>query len=321
MVGALALLTVAVTGCGGDDSGDQTVALAQADAAASPSMDAFPPAKGKSLRELAGEATAGLEVAPATQNFTPGKNRFAFGLIDKNGQGAYAPTAVYVAQSPGSPASGPFPAPTDSLITDAAFQSRNAATEQDPFASVYESEVDLPKAGPWAVLVLSEVGTQKLVGATTQLEVKPSDSVPAPGDKAPVTDTDTLEEAGDITKIDTRVPPDSMHDTNLADVIGEKPVALLFATPALCQSRVCGPVTDIAEQLKAEYGDQIEFIHQEVYVDNDPSKGIRPPLSDYNLKSEPWLFTIDADGNVAARLEGSFGVNAFEDAIQQAIEQ
>ena len=30
------------------------------------------------------------------------------------------------------------------------------------------------------------------------------------------------------------------------EVVGKKPVALLFATPQLCQSRVCGPVVDIA---------------------------------------------------------------------------
>ncbi len=56
---------------------------------------------------------------------------------------------------------------------------------------------------------------------------------------------------GDVSKIDTRIPPDDMHDVDLADVLGKKPVVLLFATPALCQSRVCGPVVDVAEQVQA----------------------------------------------------------------------
>ena len=101
--------------------------------------------------------------------------------------------------------------------------------------------------------------------------------------------------------------------------MGKKPVALLFATPQLCQSRVCGPVTDIALQLKAEYGDRMTFIHQEVYVDNDPNKGLRPPLQRFNLRSEPWLFVVGADGRITARLEGSFGLKAFEDAIKTAL--
>ena len=91
--------------------------------------------------------------------------------------------------------------------------------------------------------------------------------------------TDTLETAkGDISNIDTRVPPSDMHDVDFADVVGKKPVALLFATPQLCASRVCGPVTDMELQMKSNYGDKMTFIHQEVYVDNDATKGLREPL-------------------------------------------
>ena len=52
-------------------------------------------------------------------------------------------------------------------------------------------------------------------------------------------------------------------------------VVLLMATPALCQTRVCGPVTDIAAQLQKEYGDRVAVIHQEVYEDNELQKGLR----------------------------------------------
>jgi hypothetical protein len=61
------------------------------------------------------------------------------------------------------------------------------------------------------------------------------------------------------------------------------------------------------------------FIHQEVYVDNDLKKGLRPPLRAFHLQSEPWLFTFNRQGRVAARLEGSFGVNAFTRAVQAAL--
>jgi hypothetical protein len=110
-----------------------------------------------------------------------------------------------------------------------------------------------------------------------------------------------------------------MHETDFRDVVGERPVALLFATPRLCQTRVCGPVVDIAAQMKSEYGDRMEFIHQEVYVDNEIDKGLRPPLEAFRLRTEPWLFTIDADGRVAARLEGSFGTDEFREAVEAAL--
>jgi hypothetical protein len=160
----------------------------------------------------------------------------------------------------------------------------------------------------------------RLFGATGQLEAVREDPIPAAGDRPPAIETDTLAEVGGrIEEIETREPPDDMHETDFADVIGEKPVALLFATPQLCQSRVCGPVTDIALQLKRDYGDEVEFIHQEVYVENDPNKGLREPLQQFNLPTEPWLFTFDADGQVAARLEGSFGLEQFEGALQAAL--
>jgi hypothetical protein len=110
-----------------------------------------------------------------------------------------------------------------------------------------------------------------------------------------------------------------MHKDSFDTLLGNKPVALLFSTPQLCQSRVCGPVTDIAVQLQAKYGDQIEFIHQEVYVDNDTNKGLRPSLAAFHLRTEPWLFVVDASGKITARLEGSFGVTAFENALKTAL--
>ena len=321
--GAAICVALAAAGCGGDDESTSPTADGgvdqQPEAAAAPVADDFPKPDGQTLREISEGARPALQYAPATATFSPGRNRVAFGLLNGENQIVYAPTALDVARTPDSPARGPYVAPTDSLITEPAFQSKAAALEEDPFSSVYSAEVDLPKAGDWTGLVLSdtEVG---LLGASTSFKVKADGSVPEVGEQAPDTSTETIEEVGQIERIETREPPDTMHDVDLADVVGEKPVALLFATPALCESRVCGPVTDIAEQLKAEYGEEMEFIHQEVYVDNDPGKGLREPLLDFGLMSEPWLFTIDSDGRIAARLEGSFGLDDFEDAINAALD-
>jgi hypothetical protein len=160
----------------------------------------------------------------------------------------------------------------------------------------------------------------KTYGAATQVTATRDDPIPDVGEPAPPVETETLASAdGDVEQIDTRRPPSDMHENSFADVVGEKPVALLFATPQLCQTRVCGPVVDIAAQLKAEYGDRVEFIHQEVYENNMVDQGLRPPLERFNLRTEPWLFTVDSDGRVAARLEGSFGNEAFERAVRAAL--
>jgi hypothetical protein len=124
---------------------------------------------------------------------------------------------------------------------------------------------------------------------------------------------------GDIEQIETRVPPASMHDVGFREVLGRRPVGLLFATPALCGSRTCGAVTDLAEQLKATYGRRMAFIHNEIYVDNDPAKGLRSQLEAFNLQTEPWLFTVDRQGRVAAHFEGAFGIDEFRRAIEGAL--
>ena len=67
-----------------------------------------------------------------------------------------------------------------------------------------------------------------------------------------------------------------MHDVDFADVVGKEPVVLLFATPALCQSRVCGPVVDVAEQVKRDRGDDAAFIHMEIYEDNNAAAAAPP---------------------------------------------
>ena len=88
---------------------------------------------------------------------------------------------------------------------------------------------------------------------------------------------------------------------------------LAFATPALCQSRVCGPVVDITQQVADGYEGKADFIHQEVYVENEPSKGIRPQLRAFGLPTEPWTFLVDRNGVIRDRIEGAYGVSELEE--------
>ncbi len=319
------LVALVLPGCGGDDSESDeaqttpgvTFDEAIRDAGAPRAAD-FPQPKGRTLQQIA-QALPAVNVGLATSVYTPGENRLAFGVIDEQRSFVYGKTAVYLARGAGAKAIGPFPAPADPLVVEPPFRSQNAAQESDAIAAIYESEVDLPRPGQWQVLTMTKA-QGKVYGAATTIRVRRSSPIPAKGAPAPRTETDTRTSAGgDMESIDTRVPPDDMHEESFDDVLGKKPVALLFATPQLCESRVCGPVVDIAAQLKREYGDRMEFIHQEVFVDNAVEKGFRPPLRRFRLKTEPWLFTVDKQGRVAARLEGSFGIQAFKKAIEAAL--
>jgi hypothetical protein len=327
-----ALLAGALVGCG-DDGGSSADPVSRVPeegglqenvrAASQPDESTFPTADGKTLNDLAAEVKGGgsTEVGLATSVFTVGEDRLAFGMIDDQGQFVYGPTAVYLAPTPDQPAEGPFLAPADVLITEGRYRSRQAAEETDPFAAVYQANVRFDQKGSWAVLVVTQTGNTFVAApANVEVSTKKADTIPDVGEAAPKVATDTLASVGgNEDMLDTRTPPSDMHEQSLDKVLGKKPVALLFSTPQLCQSRVCGPVTDIAVELKAKYGDRIEFIHQEVYVDNDPNQGLREPLQAFRLRTEPWLFVIGKDGKITKRLEGSFGQKAFEDALNTAL--
>jgi hypothetical protein len=330
----LALLAAAVllAGCGGTDNTDKDPASQvpasgglreKVRAAQSATAADFPATGGKTLQEVANSVgSAGPELGMATSVFTPGDNRVAFGMIDPQSGFVYGKTALYVAPKPGAKAEGPYPAPADVLMTEGRYRSKQAATEADPFAAVYAAQVPFKKPGKYSILAVTKDGA-KTVAAPGQVNVvtKANDRIPEVGQRPPahlVTDT-KASARGDIASIDTRQPPDDMHDKSVADVVGKKPLALIIATPQLCQSRVCGPVVDIGEQMKSRYGKQVEFIHQEVYKNNDVKQGLRRPLEQLNLATEPWLFVVGKDGRITARLEGSFGISAFEKALKTAL--
>ncbi len=329
---ALLLATLALAGCGGDDgdsggSGDEPSGTSEISAdfknalaeASSPSKSDFPAPAGRSLKALADSIQAGGQIGLASSVFTPGQNRLAFGLIDDQNKLIYGKTAVYVAAKPDDQAKGPYLAPADSLVTEGQFRSQTAAAETDTIAAIYAAQIPLEKPGKAAILAVVNVGGQQF-GAATGITVRKEDPVVSVGESAPDVETDTIASLGGNEELAcTREPIDDMHDVSLDEVLGTKPVALLMATPQLCQSRVCGPVVDIAVQLKQEYGDEVAFIHQEVYEENDPSKPLREPLQAFGLPTEPWLFTIDESGKVAARLEGSFGIEGFREAIEAAL--
>ena len=327
MVMAAAVLAA---GCGSsEESGDpveQVQESAQADVKSAQEVDvaAFPkPEAGQGLDQIAAQfETDGPQAAMATSVFRVGKNRLAFGVLDENVQFVYGDTVIYLASPKSGDVTGPFPAPADVLVTEERYRSQQAATEKDPFAAVYSAELELDAPGVWQALMVSDVGGGRRIAAGLDFEVltPKADKIPDVGERAPEISTETVEDAPSIELIDTRMPPaEDLHQEDFADVVGKKPVALLFATPQLCQSRVCGPVVDEMLQLKDRYGDRMTFIHQEVFVDNVVEKGLRKPLEAFNLRTEPWLFTFGADGRIAARLEGSFGLRDFEKAVEAAL--
>ena len=317
----LPLLAIAVAGlialglaaCGGGSDGDETARPA-------PTAADFPSAEGKTIEEvLTSEDPSDLVVAPAAQTFETGKNRYPFGVFEVDQtQVDDADVAMYFAKSPQSPVEGPLPARVDSLETKPAYRSKGVQGPGEASTVYVVDGVDFNRSGPWLAVAVIKDGDE--FTATRPLASPVVDQTPnvvAVGDVAPKISTPTAESVGgDLASIDTRQPPSSMHEADFKDVVGKKPVVLEFATPALCQSRVCGPIVDVTEQVKDEVGDGVEFIHMEVYENNQPPK-LRPQLKAFGLQTEPMTYLIETDGKVKQRIEGAFGVEELKAAVEK----
>jgi hypothetical protein len=347
---ALCLLAAGglVTGCGGDsDDGSTSTSLESAESRPAPPKSEFPAPEGRTLRQVlkAADGPSELVVAPAAVVFYPGKNRYPFGVVDRDhGPIPDAEVALYYAKVPtpgrgeksrsgnrgqvakaeaqalDRPAVGPFPAAIESLTTKPAFRAQTTAEDPDAAPVVYSAELDFPNRGDWRIAaILKEDGELKGT-LLPSLVVGEFERIPKPGQRAPVIHTPTAQDAGgDLSKITTRIPPDTQNKVDYADALGREPIVLLFATPQFCQSRVCGPVVDVAEQAKEEYGDKAAFIHMEIYNDNDPGEGVRPQVRAFHLPSEPYLFAIDRKGVIRDAVEGALGLKLMHEAVEKAI--
>jgi len=313
LVAAPLTLALIAAGCGGEDPAPS--------AAATPDASDFPAADGKTLEQLNGDVPESeLVILPAAQVFEPGENRYGFGVFTvEHGNVPDAQVALYAAP-PNGEAVGPFPATAASLETKPAFASVSTTTDPDAATSVYTANLKLAENGPWRIMAMirDDEGDLSWAYANQDASVGDFPDIPGPGDPAPMVHTPTADDVGgDLTKIDTRQPPDTMHDIDYADVLGKEPTVLLLATPALCMSRVCGPVVDIAEEVKSERPDDAAYIHVEIYEDNNIGKGPNEQVRAFNLESEPWLFVIDEEGKVSTRIEGAFSAAELNAAIDK----
>lgn len=336
-----------VAGCGGSSS--STSSSQAATSRSAPPKSAFPSAQGKTLGEIVKEAEAHSElvVSPAAAVFQKGVNRFPVGVFEKDRtQVDDVEVALYVARVPKAtaeeaaggaahrkgaaaqaqvqaleePATGPYPAALETLATKPAFRAQTTSSDPDAATSVYATNVDFPSYGEWRVAALIKEDGKLTATLLPSATVGGYKDIPKVGEKAPPIHTPTpADTGGDLSKITTRVPPDTQNRVDYAEALGKEPIVLLFATPQFCQSRVCGPVVDVAEQVKEQYGDKAAFIHMEIYNDNDPGKGVRPQVKAFHLPSEPWLFAIDRHGVIQSEIEGAFGVDLLTKTVGKLV--
>lgn len=336
-----------LAGCGSSGPESTPTGPENAESRPAPPKSEFPAVEGRTLRQVIKGADGRSELAltPAAEVFYSGANRYPFSVFDREKREVTdAEVALYYAKVPSprpgaksksgnrgqvakvqqnaldQPALGPFPAAIESLAVKPAFRAKTTSEDPDAATVVYSTKLDFPGEGEWLVAAILKEGGELKGTLLRDAVVGEFKRIPEVGQEAPKIHTPTAQDVGgDLSKITTRIPPDSQNKVDYAEALGKEPIVLLFASPKFCQSRVCGPVVDVAEQAKHEFGNKAAFIHMEIYNDNNPAQHPRPQVRAFHLPSEPWLFTIDRHGIVRDAVEGAFGLKLMHEAVEKAI--
>lgn len=143
-----------------------------------------------------------------------------------------------------------------------------------------------------------------------------------PGDHLPALQTPTVDDPRGVTPICTREPACDLHTRTAAEVVAAgEPLALLVATPAFCQTTICGPVLDVLLDVLPDVPG-VTAVHAEVYA--DPERGEQPldpapVVGELGLPFEPVLYTVGPDGVVRGRLDYIFGTEEIRQALEDLV--
>jgi hypothetical protein len=144
-------------------------------------------------------------------------------------------------------------------------------------------------------------------------------AVPVTGSRLVGVGSPTTGDPMGVDPICTRVPPCPFHEISLDQAMGlRRPIALVFATPALCQSRFCGPVLDNVVAVHGRYAGRVTFIHSEIYTDLRADEGT-PPVRAFHLEHEPMLYLAGPDNIIRARIDNLIDQSEARDALDRLV--
>jgi hypothetical protein len=182
---------------------------------------------------------------------------------------------------------------------------------------VYAATVGFDRPGLWTAEVDADVQGLGRLTASTNFQVNTKHEAIAVGEHAPATKNYTMDDHGTakLAAVDSRaqdgtpVPDAALHRTTIAAALAaHRPLVIAFSTPVYCQSRFCGPITDMIAGVAKEYASKAAFVHVEIYGDfeagrvNDAALEWlqRVPEGDVH---EPWVYVVDRDGTITARFD------------------
>jgi hypothetical protein len=294
-----------LAGCGGSGKSDSA---APATTVATPPKSAPAGTLEAMWRGLGGEPVG---LVPGTNDYGVGENRVSFLVVDSKSHLVETPTArVWVSHGLHQK---PF-ATTSATLVPIGVPGGAKADAQN----VYVTRIDTPKPGKYWVLAQPVGG--RAIQALGEMVVRRHSAAPAVGDKAVASHNPTIGSGGTARSISTARPPDrELLRTSIAGAMAAgRPFVVTFATPQFCQSRTCGPVVQVVQTVAKTWQPRgVDFIHVEIYKDNDPAKGTNQWVNEWHLQSEPFTFVVDRSGIIRERFEGAFSAGELRAAVQK----
>jgi hypothetical protein len=260
-----------------------------------------------------------------------GENRLSFLVVRSDGSLVQSPTARVRVGRLGAAGGevraeavdGTALVDTEAVLEPVGPHTHPAGEEVEPHdhldtTDVYVARVTLPATGQYWIVV--DPAGEDIQGYDV-LDARARPLAPAVGDDAYPSDNPTLDDlpAGEIT---TATPPDTeLLRYSIEDSLAEGvPFVAVFATPAFCTSRVCGPTIEVTEEARRELADSGDrFIHVEIYEGNDPNRGFNEWVREWRLPTEPWTFLVDGTGTIVDRFEGSISVRELVSAVREKL--
>jgi hypothetical protein len=180
---------------------------------------------------------------------------------------------------------------------------------------LYRARIPFDRAGIWEIDFTTSTGEET---EPFLIDIQAEPQTVAIGESAPRVKTATLADRpiDDLTTDADPLP--ALYESSL-DVLldnGQQTV-VLFATPAYCTSAACGPLVNQTKEIMARTSG-VNFIHIEVYEGFNETgfapdaDHLAPAVLAFGLPSEPWIFVMDEDGVVVARIEGVLGEGELE---------
>ena len=271
------------------------------------------------------QASGGPEILPilVSSELPKGPARFLFSLTDRANILIAAPNVAVHLQFYDVDTAG------ETVVFEADAEFLWAIEDE---RGLYVAEVTYPDAGRWATRMTATFPDSSTKTVRIEYDVVEAGSTVAIGAKAPSVETPTIAGAGgNVRAVSTdQEPEERFYTTSVDDALAAaEPFVLVFATPAFCETAICGPTLETVKEVAADYPN-LTFINVEPYVMTFENDALQPELDDagqltpapwtdaFGLRTEPWVFVIGADGTVQAKYEAVLGADELRRGIDAA---